>query len=289
MILQKIKLLIELTRWKEWISWLGFVLFGYFLSRPVPISFLTLFILSLVSILSFSFGFSINDYFDAPFDRLKPKIRNLISCRLIKESYAAIFCLFLFVSGLLISLLFLPFSSFIFFTALYGIFFIYSSPPFRMKEKSFLGIIIHGVSYPLLILASYLAVSSFSMKIILISASVFFVAVICGIMQEIRDINDDKKAGFRTTAIALGYDGSINLARISFFGAIIFFASAVILYMPIYLLLILISQGFYINLLLYPPKKDFAEKSFVAWNKAIVSMFVIGIILLPFYMDWIAI
>lgn len=284
--MEKLIILLRFTRWSDWILNIGFVLFGYFLSK------LSYYIILPAIILVFffveSFGFAINEYFDAPFDKIKPATKNVISKCLLSKSNAAIFCTFLFFVGLINAFLLLPVQSFIPIVLLYIVFLVYSSPPFRFKEKALVGIITHGIFVPLLLLASYLSVSPINASIILFSICTFLLSILVGITQEIRDMDVDRKSGFKPTAIMLGYKNSLNLIRLIFLSAIILFVITVIIYMPLYLLLLMISSVFYLKLIFGKPnQKELYKKTLSSWDKGIVVLFIIGFALLPLYLQWI--
>src|SRR3989344_5048485 len=88
------RLFIKLTRWNDWILNLLVVAAGYVISRPVIGESLGNLILFIIAFFLFeSFGFAINDYFDAKSDSKNPKTKNLIAMGLIKKSHAMIFCI----------------------------------------------------------------------------------------------------------------------------------------------------------------------------------------------------
>ena len=284
---QEINLFIRLTRWNDWILNIGFILTGFFLSRPESGLYTLLLPMVVVFFFVESFGFAINDYFDAPFDKLKPATNNVISKGLLKKSDAAVFIIFLLFFGLTFSFLYLPTSSFFLIAALYLVFFAYSSPPFRLKEKVFLGITAHGIGISVILLASYLITSPLQMSVVLLSfiAIAFFLSILVCITQEVRDMNPDRKAKFRTTAIALGYRRSLTLIRATFLLANVIFFVTVILYLPLYMLLLMAGSVFYLKLLFSnPPQRTLFQKTLRSWDKGIAVAFITGLIMLPFYL-----
>ncbi len=283
--MQEIAIFIRLTRWNHWILNIGFVLAGFFLHRPEPGLYTLLLPIVVVFFFVESFGFAINDYFDAPFDKLKPITNNVISKGLLKRSNAAAFITFLLLFGLTFSFIYLPVTSFLLIALLYLLYFAYSSPPFRLKEKAFLGLIAHGAWSSLLLLASSLIVSPLKMVTILMSIIAFFLSVLVCITQEVKDMDPDRKAKFRTTTIALGYRHSLNLIKVIFILANAIFFVAVILYLPLYMLLLMASSVFYLKLLFSnPPQRILFQKTLRSWDKGIAVAFIMGIIMLPFYL-----
>ncbi|MDI6721692.1 MAG: UbiA family prenyltransferase, partial [Candidatus Aenigmarchaeota archaeon] len=167
-------------------------------------------------------------------------------------------------------------------------FFIYSSPPLRAKEMPFAGMIVHGIFYPSLLLLAYTANSPLSAKPVLFSSVAFLFSFVVVLTQEIRDFNADKKAGFTTTALFLGYEKCVNLLRLILLLSAAVFTLGVFLYMPMYTLLLLLGSVFYANLLLKTTHQDeFFRKSVESWRKAGIIMLIFGIVILPFYAGWI--
>ena len=285
--MKKIKIVrafLRLTRWNEWVLTAGFAVFGYLLSFSSIGSLDSFFSLIIVFVFSFSFGFAINDYFDAPFDKLKTVIRNPISRGDIKKSHAAAFCFMLFATGIVLGFFMMPPRSFIPMTFLFLVFFAYSSPPFRMKERRFLGIITHGLFYPLLFGAAYMLNSVPGIEMLLLSLSVFTMSIVVDMTQEVRDTYVDKISGFRTTVLSLGYERSLQAITVMSVLAVAAFVATIVVYRPLYLCLM--AAGFipYFRLLLSKPKrKDIFDKTLKSWNVGIVVSAATGIVLLPFY------
>ena len=120
---------------------------------------------------------------------------------------------------------------------------------------------------------------------ILMSIIAFLLSVLVCITQEVRDTNPDRKAKFRTTAIVLGYGRSLTLIRAIFLLANAVFFVIVVLYLPVYTLLLMASSVFYLKLLFgNPSQKTLYKKTLVSWNMGIAIAFVMGIIMLPFYL-----
>ena len=285
--MEKISLFIGLTRWKDWIPNILFVIFGFLLSLKTFVIYPSMVFVLVIFFLVQSFGFAINDYFDAPFDKLKESTHNVISHGLIKKQEAAVFCVALAVCGMSLSLL-LPFQSFLVVVFLYFVFFAYSSPPFRLKEKLFFDITAHGFFTPLLLLASYAPIAPIDLKILLIAVAAFASSVIVCITQEVRDLKFDKKSGFRTTADFLGYKRSVNLVRFLMVSGVAVSSIAIVLFMPIYFMLLMVSTIFSLKYLFGKPlQNEFFKKSIESWNRGIIILVVVVVLLLPFYIGWI--
>lgn len=290
MFLRKLRLLIEFTRWKDWILWIVFILFGYFLAPPALSPLSNFAVLILVFLLVESFGFAINDYFDAEYDKMKQKTHNVISRKLLDKETASVFCAFLLLSGITTGFIFLPFFSFLSIAVLYAIFFFYSSPPFRLKERAFIDIISHGMFNPLLMIAAYLLKAPFGAEILLISFSAFLFSVLICLTQEIRDMVPDKKAGFRTTAIKLGYRNSLNTIRIIFLVSIVPIFLAIIIYRPIYWVILLSGLFFYLKMLFSNPlQKEFFENTVMAMNRGLLILAIAFMAVIIMDSTWVAI
>ncbi|MCX6819074.1 MAG: UbiA prenyltransferase family protein [Candidatus Aenigmarchaeota archaeon] len=224
MVLHKIKILLMLTRWKDWISILLILVLAYFITLHTASVYTDLVFMLVAFSLSLAFGFAINDYFDAPYDKMKPIVRNVISKNLISKLHAAVFCIFLLVACIVIGYYFLSFKTFVLLVALCILYFVYSSPPFRMKERAYLGIINHGMFYPILFVAGYTANLSFNAEAVIFSISAFMLSLLGDITQEIRDMDVDKKSKFKTTALEMGYIRSLTSLKYCFSGQYIFFS-----------------------------------------------------------------
>src|SRR3989338_2131454 len=250
------RLFIKLTRWNDWILNLLVVAAGYVISRPVIGESLGNLILFIIAFFLFeSFGFAINDYFDAKSDSKNPKTKNLIAMGLIKKSHAMI------------------------------VFVLYSCPPFRFKEKFILDISVHGIFMSVLFAGAYIIGKPDNMNLILLAIPAFFISSIVCTTQEMRDIKSDKKSMFKTTAIKLGYQGSLTLVRAEFIMALLSFIYVVLFYMPHYMLLFLLAFTFYAKVLFSDIKQDeFFQKSIQSCNRSIVALVLIGLALAPFYL-----
>lgn len=284
MVLQKIRLLIRLTRWKDWITIPLILVFAYFITLHSASVYTDLVFMLIAFSLSLAFGFAINDYFDAPYDKMKPIVRNVISKNLVSKLHAAAFCTFLLVSCIVIGYYFLSFKAFVLLVALCILCFVYSSPPFRMKERAYLGIINHGMFYPILFVAGYTANLSFNAEAVIFSISTFMLSLLGDITQEIRDMDVDKKSKFKTTALKMGYSRSLTTLKILTTLTILFFIAGVMLYRPIYLLFLSLGMVFYIKVLANnPSRSELFVKTIDAWNKGIITSVLIGMFILFYF------
>ena len=280
------RLFIKLTRWNDWILNLLVVAAGYVISRPVIGESLGNLILFIIAFFLFeSFGFAINDYFDAKSDSKNPKTKNLIAMGLIKKSHAMIFCILLSLAIFALCAILLPLEVSYVVLAIYIVFVLYSCPPFRFKEKFILDISVHGIFMSFLFAGAYIIGKPDNMNLILLAIPAFFISSIVCTTHEMRDIKSDKKSMFKTTAIKLGYQGSLKLVRAEFIMALLSFIYVVLFYMPHYMLLFLLAFTFYAKVLFSDIKQDeFFQKSIQSCNRSIVALVLIGLALAPFYL-----
>jgi len=284
MVLQKIKLLLMLTRWKDWMLIPLILVMGYFITLHTASVYTDLIFMLVAFSLSLSFGFAINEYFDAPYDKMKPIVKNVISKNLISKSHAAVFCTFLLVACIVVGYCFLSFRTFVLLVAFCILCYAYSAPPFRMKERAYLGIINHGIFYPIIFLAGYTANLPFNAEAAIFSIVAFMLSLLTDITQEIRDMDVDKKSKFKTTALEMGYIRSLTSLKIITALSIIFFITGVLLFRPIYILLLSLGMVFYIKALVAnPSRSELFAKSIDAWNRGIITSALIGLFILFYF------
>ncbi len=233
---------LKLLRFEEWLPTFIFIIIGYVLTRSFMLKDIAIILIAFFSfILIGSFGFIINDYFDRGFDTKRTKNRNPISNKLISERAAIILAVLSALSGLVVSYLLLPRVVFLLFLISLFILIIYSAPPFRIKERFLLDVIVHSFSVPLLFLIGYTMLKGIDTPIIMLAITFFALDIIVEILQETRDYNTDKESGFQTTVIRLGIKNSINMARIVMISFAILFSLVIYVYFPLYFLLPMVS------------------------------------------------
>ncbi len=236
------------------------------------------------SALALAFGYSINDFYDSKFDKLKPDTKNVITLGLIGRREAALFSSALLL-WLPISFFILPQGAFISIALLYIFFILYSCPPFRFKEKIFLDVVTHGTIMPVLFLGSYMLSSIFGPEAFLVGVCIFIMSCIVCMTQEIRDIKPDKKAGFRTTVPFLGYKRSLNIIQVLFSMAVAIFLFTVVYFLPIYTIIFLFPSILYFKVIFSKPKQGYLyDMSTRSWDQITFSLAIIGLLILPFYL-----
>lgn len=279
-----VRLLLRLSRLRDWIIVIPTVFIGYFLSAPPFGAHWQLVPMLAVFFSVNSFGYGINDYFDAPYDRLKPRTHNVISWGLLGKGTAAAFCAAMAVLGLGISAVSLPLRSFAAIAVLYLAFFVYSAPPFRLKEKAVLGPLAHSTFGTLVLVAAFLISSPLTVVIALVAVVSSMLSVIVDITQEVRDLRVDRRAGFRTTAMVLGYARSLCLVTLLFLSANALYAAIVVLFLPAYWLLLMASSVFYLHMLMEQPKQnELFGRTAAAWNRGMAVFAAAGAAVLLFH------
>ncbi len=231
-----------LIRAEEWLPAFVFVVIGYILTRSVALKDAGVILVAFVPFfLISSFGFIVNDYFDRESDKKRNVNRNPISNGLVNEKSAILLASFLVISGLSFSYFLLPRHVFWLFLIFSAVLFIYSAPPFRMKERFALDIVVHCLSPPLLFLIGYTLFKEINTSIIMLAIEFFILGMTMEFLQEIRDYNADKASGFKTTVIVMGIENSVKLVRLITLSFITLFSLTIYMYFPLYFLLLLLS------------------------------------------------
>lgn len=232
---------LQLLRFKEWLPAFVFVIIGYILTRSLALNDTYLILLVFASFLLIGSSVHIiNDYFDKEFDKKKKDNRNPISIGLVNEKLAIILALLFAVSGLGLSYFLLQ-KVFLLSLCLFIVLFLSSAPPFRLKEKFALDVIMFCFIMPLHFLIGYMLFQEISFPITMLAIELFIFGMTMELLQEIRDYNADKECGFKTTVIMLGIGNSIKLVRLVTLSFIISFSLTIYMYFPLYFLLLLLS------------------------------------------------
>lgn len=284
---ERLLFFIRLSRWRDWIFYIIFIFAGFVMRMPDPSAYGAMLALIAVFFCVQSFGFAFNDYCDEAFDRLKPKTRNVISRGLLSKGEAALFCACLLALGLVLAFLFLPITSLVFVALLYGVYIFYSAPHIRLKERAGWGVCAHGFSIPLLFLSAVSVSAPLATPVILFGSMTFFLSLLIDLTQEIRDMHVDKKSGFRTTALILGYHRSVHVLRVVTITALVVFSLTVILYFPLYFLALLASAVFYLRILFTHQRRvDFFVQSSRAGDRGIALFLILSAVMLPWYLGF---
>ena len=205
---------IELLRIKTWYAFFLLAFFGFILSEGFIIQLLDILIFGLMISAFLGFSFAINDSFDIAEDRDKESRKNPVAEGEITPRRAKVFSLSLAFLGVLLSLWF-GLIFFVYFICLTVLSLFYSVPPFRFKSRCPLDIISHGLFFgSLILILPALIFGSFTIQVLLVSVSIFFLSVTIELWNHIMDFEGDMKSGLRTTVCVLGLKRSKRTAKI---------------------------------------------------------------------------
>ncbi|HEX68320.1 MAG TPA: hypothetical protein ENG13_04575 [bacterium] len=235
----------RIYRIKEWWYYLGFVLLGALAGKTSLKDFL---ISALSAFFIGCFSFSFNEFADKnlPFQFLKYPLITL---------------------GLaLITLFFLPPLKKFLVTFLLILGFFYSFPLFPLKKIPFLGTLINGVGFPLLIL-----LGSGRKEVLYLCLTFFFLCLTAQLIHEYTHQSEDEERGIISTAVKLGEKGKNFL----------FLLLLPPLYFSFYISFISPAFVFLMFLTLF----NFRRKDFIFLRRIYrMENFIFGIYLLQYYM-----
>lgn len=280
----------RLTRMTEWVTHFFPILVGFVFAlweKGIDDFYMMPLLMNLfISFLFFqAAAFSMNECFDSECDKLKKNNKNVISKGRISKADGMAFSVALGVTGIAFSYLFLPGPAFIALAAVYSTLVLYSSPPFRFKERFPAGIIAHGIWGSVYFVAGYAALMPFSQAALMLSSIFFLLFAVVSIMQEIRDYDADRSAGFSTAPVSLGLGKSMAAVKILFVLSLSVFAALVYLHMPIYSMLLLLSVVPFAKAVFIDKydKERFFDSVISSGNKGIAIGIAVAIILFPLW------
>ena len=208
----KIAQLIKSLRIKEWRVYVGLSLFGLaFGSSDFFIFIKGLFKLIPLIFFYMSIAYLTNNIFDADGDslNLRKRDKNPFAQKLLKAREGLLFLAVLVSSAIILALLIYDLAGLI--NYLIGLFLVifYSTPPLRFKEKPFIDLLSHSLFFGVTIfLLGYFIVS----RDIFVDAFLLLGIVVYSIQLELRneieDFHADFSAGYKTTAVYLGFKKS---------------------------------------------------------------------------------
>ena len=174
---------------------------------------------------------TVNHCFDAETDRRSSQLHRfpVASGRIPKRTAASV-SIILMAAPAAIGF-FLPFQSLLLVLASIFMIITYSAPPVRIKERPFIETIWNGLGYGTV--PFYLSLSIFSVpaspELHLLGIVVFLAAASGHILLQVRDIEDDSRAGITTTSTRLGRKSMVTVSRwmTAAAGAIIIYLAAV--------------------------------------------------------------
>lgn len=234
---------IKLLRMKTWYAFFLLIFLGFILSEGFITQLLDILIFVLMISVFVGFSFAINDSFDVEEDRVKESRKNPVANGEISARRAKVFSLSLVLLGLLLSLWF-SLIVFIYFTCLTFLSLFYSVPPLRFKSRFPLDILSHGLFFgSLILILPALVFGSFTIQLLLVSVSIFFLSVIIELWNHIIDFKSDTKARLRTTVCVIGLKRSERIAKIL---ALLFPLTLLPLYLNgVYFLLFIVVTSIY--------------------------------------------
>jgi 4-hydroxybenzoate polyprenyltransferase len=222
-----------------------FMIFGFFTELAIlhweinliEASLGKFFLATIVAISLLPYIWMINDYYDAPFDKLdetKKEQNYFCSSNILKKPYKAKLLLLspIIISGVSSLLISLEIFILAAFTIILGHF--YSAPPLRFKERKFLDVITHGFYATGFFFV--LGGAILSDIIVLFGQPIFLLFFILSLLDgmwlqfnsQLIDYDIDKIGSQSTTSIALGKNSSLMLLRLLILG--------MLLIMPIFIL-----------------------------------------------------
>lgn len=187
------------------ISFVGFILgmssldlSGYII--PFLVFFISFFFIA-------SITFSINNYYDADSDRINPRRKNInaiASGNISKQTGFFLNIIFIFIT-LAITILY-KFEVFLFSIFLLFLVLIYSVPPFRLKGRPALDVILHFIGFFSFVLYGSFIAGSVELISWLVAISLGVWSSIAQIGNHIEDYSSDKSSGTKTFAVWAGLD-----------------------------------------------------------------------------------
>ncbi len=205
---------IKLIRLRGWYAFLCTAVLGFIVSGGLagPLVDILIFFLMVSAFLGFSFA--INDSHDVEEDLFKNSRRNPVTTGEVTQDQAITFSYSLALVGQLLSAWFGP-VVFFYYLGLTLLAFFYSAPPVRFKSRFPLDLISHGLFFgSMILLLPALIFGSFSVGVLLIAVSIFFLSVTIELWNHIADYQTDMKARLQTAVCVLGLERSKKIARI---------------------------------------------------------------------------
>lgn len=202
----------RLLRLDKSLQFLLIVLFGFIMAKGLGFD-VIMFIKTLILILIASpLSFGLNCFFDVDEDRVFGKGKNpLASGEISKRSATLVLLILTLLLGVVIWLWFRPWLLLLAVQTLLVI--MYNVPPIKFKSRTFLDVLSHGISFGVVTFSMVylIAGGAVDARFILMNCIIFSFSVQTQLVQELRDINTDRKAGLKTTAVVLGSKRTLHL------------------------------------------------------------------------------
>jgi len=182
----------------------------------------------LVAVLLCTSSITLNHYFDYKTDKKSKQLyRFPVAAGVISKKTAGIFSLAVIIASIILSY-FLNTATF--YLTLFANFMVitYSSPPVRIKERAFLETAWNGIGYGWVpyYLALFISGQNLNYFHHILGLIPLLISASGHILLQIRDIEDDKKGGVKTTSTKLGLK---KMKRLS--GGLVLFAGLVMIYL----------------------------------------------------------
>jgi len=214
--LRRIARVIKALRITEWRAYVGMTVYGSLLASRELLDFLkTLPILTMAIFLYMASAYLANNVFDVEGDRLNERksSRNPFTTNLLSRTEGLV--LVLVMSSLGMSLVMMTTDIFASASYVIGLLIalMYSIPPARLKERSPLDLISHSIFFGVALVSFGFHVNGNSLLDIYLLTTIAIYSTILELRNEIEDLDADKEAGYRTTAVVLGHERSVRLLK----------------------------------------------------------------------------
>jgi lycopene elongase/hydratase (dihydrobisanhydrobacterioruberin-forming) len=268
----------EFIRIRSVISWSAIAFIGFILgisSLDLSHYVLPLLVFLLSTFFIMSSMFSLNNYYDVETDRENPRRKqiNAIASKKISKKTAVVLNLLFIIIALVLSF-FITLEVFLFCAFLLFLGWAYSAPPFRLKGRPVLDIIVHFIGFFSYIIWGSLLSGSISLISWLVAISIGIWSTIPQISNHIHDYSYDKKSNTRTFAVWIGLDKAKIAIEIVMLLHLILLIPLIILYSLSYTYTIVVIIGILLVgfLLLRPTKGAFpTRKSYTFYITIVIS------------------
>ncbi|MBO3758108.1 MAG: UbiA family prenyltransferase [Thermoproteota archaeon] len=184
------------------------------LSKFDPFKYI-LFIALICSYLAFSF--SINNIFDKHVDSLDKVAlsKNPVAGGKITEIEALTLSFLMPMVSLPASIIVFGIKYFLVYTFAYALSTMYSAPPFRLKGKPIIDLVVHGIFFGVLpFLLGALIIGSLNALSLSLGLSFFLYSIFLELRNHIEDYDFDSLANIKTTAVVIGKEKSEKIKEV---------------------------------------------------------------------------
>ena len=220
------------------------------------------FLITIICIISFTF--SINNYYDAEYDKINPRRRyyNAISSGKISKKTGLMLNILLVIIPLVITL-FYKFEAFLFCFLFLAFMWSYSSPPLRFKNRPGFDILWHFFGFILIVIWGSFIAGKINLINWLAAISLGSFSLIGQVENHIFDYTFDKKSGTKTLAVKIGQEKTKKILTSLVILHIILLIPLITFYTISYYYSIIIAVIIAIvGLIFIRLKKDFSKQMF---------------------------